>query len=286
MMTTEEIVSPQVQWRQINQFNLAKISAFFHVADFERKTSNIHINRIVNAILENKFFDNIIRVIKNAEGGFEVIDGQHRLAALWICHTEHGLKTYDLVLQIFNDERARTVYRKINMGKPLSAHDHTRALDDGSIKFFNESRKYLSHKRTDKKGSFVEMLSALNYAKTNVPLPASPQRLESILANITDFDIRKINQMCEALYLASPVLKDSMYYKPIIARNIFRIIYEYDLDIIDAVSILNKAVTNSQIKWRLDKNAQKYIAESYNILIKEVVPSAGITLPPKCKPVV
>jgi hypothetical protein len=267
----------------MEQFDLSKISIFFHVADFERKTSNIHINRIVNAILENKFFDNIVRVIKNPKGGFEVIDGQHRLAALWICHTEHALKHYDLVLQIFKDEKARTVYRKINMGKPLLAHDHTRALDDGSIPFFNECRKYLSHKRTDKKGSFVEMLSAIYYAKNNVPLPASAQRLESILAQISDYDIKKVNQMCESLYLESPLIRDSMYFRPIIARNVFKIMYEYDLDIIDTCSILNKAVVNEKIKWRLDKNTLRYIGECYDIIVREAVPLAGITLPPKCK---
>ena len=279
LLTNESTIkSPDVEWRTLTAFNLAKISKIFEIADFERTISPRHVTRIMNAIRTNTFYDNIIRVVKRDDGRYDVIDAQHRLSALWRLHKEEGLGTYDLVLQIFDREYARTVFRKLNMGKALTVRDHTKAMDTGKIEFFTELAEYCTHNKNDHKGTYADLLSALSYAKTGSPRAVNTFTIERILEGVTKEDITFMQDFCHAIKQVSPLRKGSSYYRALVYRNIFKIGYENELSWMDMMPLFEKAVVNEKIKWRFDKNNELIIREVYDIIIDEVIPQTDIKL--------
>lgn len=163
-MSQTAISSPPIIWKELKNYQLKNLKKDFNIAEFERRASPGHIKDIVNAILSNKFYDPVIRVVR-ATKPWVVIDAQHRLQALWICYSQHGLKSYNLMLAIYPEQFARTIYRRNNMGKALLTRDHSRALDDKKTPFFMELKPWLQHEKTPQKQSYPEMLHALHYAK-------------------------------------------------------------------------------------------------------------------------
>jgi len=113
----KEIRAPNCKWYE------PEIPKFFEATDYQRVLNRLHTYRIVESIVNNTFYDNTIRVLKIGTNKYKIIDGQHRLSALWILHTQYGVQTYDLALQIFPEQEQREVFRKINAGKGLKPQD-------------------------------------------------------------------------------------------------------------------------------------------------------------------
>ncbi len=150
----------------------------FVPAIFQRKHSIAHVNRIVQSIINNTFYDNTIRCVKLSKEKYEVIDGQHRLKALWILHKQYGIKHYNLVMQYFKSDEAREVFRKINSGKKLTTMDYLKTLDDGKYKFFDELRDFATHKQSNVFVSYLKLLNAVYYLRNKNPKTIPPHLLE------------------------------------------------------------------------------------------------------------
>jgi len=95
--------SPPVKWQYIRNYQLKNLKNDFGIPEFQRKTSSEHINRMVKAILTNQFYDNVIRFYKDKKGKKQLLDGQQRIAALWIAHTRNKLQNYNLLLGEYDE---------------------------------------------------------------------------------------------------------------------------------------------------------------------------------------
>jgi len=70
---------PEAEIVELKEFSLSKIEETFQFATFERKISTIKTHMIANAIMDNKFSDNVLRVVPSKGSvKYDVIDGQHR----------------------------------------------------------------------------------------------------------------------------------------------------------------------------------------------------------------
>ena len=130
---------PEYTLKILTDFSLKNLEKTFSIADFERPLRPRHVQKIVVAIQNNEFFDNIIGVFLKRNGQYEIIDGQHRIEALGILRDAHDLTRYNLVLRIFPERLARKIYRRINLGQALKMQEHLRALDNEKHPFFVRS---------------------------------------------------------------------------------------------------------------------------------------------------
>ena len=113
--------------------------------------------------MNNQFFDNIARCIKK-DDKYLVIDGQHRLLALWKAHSIFGLERYDILIGIHNSMQSeRVIYQKINQGMKLKILEVLKSMDDGSYEFFNQLRSYCEHYRSINRISFFDALNCIAY---------------------------------------------------------------------------------------------------------------------------
>jgi len=178
------IQPPNCKWFTLENFDLSKIPIMFVPAEFQRKTSTAHVYRIVESIINNTFYDNTIRCVKLPNGKYEVIDGQHRLQALWVLHKQYGIKHYNIVMQYFKNTESREVFRKINSGRKLTTIDFLKTMDDGTYSFFDELRDYATHKLSKNYIGYLKLLNALSYQRTGLPKSLPSHALEEILSNL------------------------------------------------------------------------------------------------------
>jgi hypothetical protein len=137
---------PEAKIVTLQDFDLTKIEDYFQFAVFERKVSTNKSHSIAHAIIENRFTDNVLRcVVGSGVAKYDVIDGQHRIEGLRYARDNFGLENYDLVLFVYTGGNQREIYRRLNLGKPLTLSDHLKALDTGKIRFFNELRSACDH---------------------------------------------------------------------------------------------------------------------------------------------
>ena len=54
---------PEAKTVVLKDFDLSKIEEYFHFAAFERKVSSRKVHMIAHAIMDNKFTDNVLRVV-------------------------------------------------------------------------------------------------------------------------------------------------------------------------------------------------------------------------------
>lgn len=269
---------PETEWKKLRDFDLNKLEDYFIFSDFERQISVRHVNRIVKAIVANKFYDNVLKVVK-LEKKYGVIDGQHRIKALQIARDKFDLLAYDLVLQIFDSDEQREVYRRMNQGKVMTIRDHLKPLDDGKTKFFNELRPFCDHYWKFDKPTFSGVLSGLFYAKMKKTKGFNPiwEHLDDFVRKMSSVDIEKCLIFTKIIKSLSPTVETD-YYKIAIYRNLFRVYYENDLSNEDLIKIAQALVNDPFVKEEMKMRLQKSTRSIYNFIIDNIAQRVGLTL--------
>jgi len=226
-----EVKSPPCEWKHITHFELSTILDTFEIPDWQRVLSEVHRTTICKAILNNDFYDNAIQVceIKNGVQKYLVCDGHHRLMALYHLHREFGIKHYALVLQIFDEEYARQIFFRNNLGKNISMNDITKDLDDGTIRFFNHMRGHYEHKPSKTATTFTNLLSAIKFAKDKTPRPLQRPVIEHHIAGITNSDLTYCNKFTRCINQVSEFVPNSFTYRAPIFRALYRVGFENNL---------------------------------------------------------
>jgi len=220
---------PQVDWVYREHYQLIDLRKDIKVADFERRVNPRHVREIQRAILNNEFYDIVIRCYKDGNK-FILLDAQHRIAALILCHEENNLKEYPLMFVIFPKELGRKIYRRINIGKPLQISDHTKAMDDKKNPYFNELGQWLAHYKDPTHLSYAEMLYMHMYYLTKNANIHRAELLEETLKGITIKDITIMKAFLTAMQKTNPVMRRNPIYRVQFLRNIYRLGYENDFD--------------------------------------------------------
>lgn len=222
------ITSPSSTLKVLKNFPLKKIEKTFVIAEFERPIRMYHVRKIVNAMVNNEFFDIVIHVVQKRNGQYEIIDGQHRITALKELRDKHFVIKYNLMLMIVPEKLSRKVYRRINLGQPLRMEEHLRALDNDNHPFFTKLKPYFVHYNDGRMPKYEMILNALHYSKNGSPRAIRPMFLDRMFNNITPEDLRIIILFSKALKKIEPIIPrahQSMYMYAIF-RNMFRVGYE------------------------------------------------------------
>lgn len=278
-MTQKAIYNPpETEFKKLTDFDLKKLEDYFIFSDFQRRVSMTHVNRIVKAIVSNKFYDNDLKVVKIGKR-YGVIDGQHRIKALQVARDKFGLLTYNLILKIFDSDEQREAYRRLNWGLALTIRDHLKPLDDGKTKFYNELRPFCDHYWKFDKPTFTVVLNGLFYAKMKRIRGFNPtwEKLDEFVKKMSREDIEKCLMFTKIIRSLSPTV-ESDYYKFAIYRNLFRVYYENDLSNEDLIKIARELVEDPFVKEELKLRLQKSTRSIYNFIIDNIAQRVGLTL--------
>ena len=243
----KKIFPPNCKWYNMDNFDLSKIPIMFVPAPFQRKYSTAHVYRIVESIINNTFYDNTIRCVKLPNGKYEVIDGQHRLKALWILHKQYGIKHYSIVMQYFKSTEAREVFRKINSGRRLTTMDYLKTMDDGKFPFFDELRDYATHKVSKMYVPYLKLLNSVNYLRTRSPRPIATYALEDMLSSIQSDEMAHMYRIAKTVFTSHRKLKNDRVFAKSTILPLFVIGYTNNYSQNDYAKHLEKIVTNEKI---------------------------------------
>jgi len=269
---------PEAEIKFLKNFSLDKIEKSFQPAQFERRMSTTKFHRMADAIMENKFVDNVIRVVDGTgKIDYDVVDGQHRIEALRYARDYYGLESYDLVLFIYKGGNQREIYRRLNLGKPLTLGDHLKALDTGRVPFFNELRGLCDHYIKGGNLKYSTALNCLHYAKSTSIRPVRPYAIDDFLQSITPTDIKKVLSFIPVMQQIA-TNPDSPFYRYTIMRNFFRVYFENkvpDSKMIELGQILLKSTKVTDLADKRDTFAMRGI---YHYIIDIAAPKVGLTL--------
>ncbi len=269
---------PEAKVVHLNNFDLTKIEEYFEYANFERRISKNKVHMISHAMMDNKFTDNVLRVCAgNKSSEYEVLDGQHRLEGLRYARDNFGLQNYDLILMSYQGGNRREIYRRLNLGKPLTLTDHLKAMDTGSIKFFNEMREYCDHYKAGGKIPFRTMINCLHYAKSTSIRAMRPLNIDDFIKSITSRDI-KIMQMYLKLLPQVATNPDSMFYHYTLMRNFFRIYYENKTSDDKMIALGDILIRSAKIKELAEKRDSYAMRGIYHYIIDIAGPKVGLSL--------
>ena len=215
-----KISPPNCRWVELRNFKLEEIPRTFEPTDYQRVINKRHTYQIVQSIVNNTFYDNTIRIVKSGEHIFHVIDGQHRLAALWILHTQYGLEKYDLSVQIFKAHEQREVYRKINSGRGLTPANILKTYDLPGVTFFEELRDYATHNKSVRKVSFLGLLQCIHYSRGKTKV-TGPDTFERFLKEITSDELAHTVRISKATTEVYSILQSSRIFQDSFLRMIF-----------------------------------------------------------------
>ncbi len=262
----------------LNNFDLNKIEEYFEYASFERKISKMKVHMIANAMMDNKFTDNVLRVCSgNKSSDYEVLDGQHRVEALRYARENFGLQNYDLILMNYLGGNRREIYRRLNLGKPLTLTDHLKALDNGKQRFFNEMREYCAHYKEAGKVTFRTIINCLYYSKSTSIRPVRPLAIDDFIQSITATDI-KIMQLFLKLLPQIATNQDSMFYHYTLLRNFFRIYYENKTSDDKMIALGDILSHSSKIRDMAEKRDSFAMRGIYHYIIDIAGPKIGLRL--------
>lgn len=269
---------PEADIKFLKNFSLDKIEKTFQPAQFERRMSTTKFHRMADAIMENKFVDNVIRVVDGTgKIGYDVVDGQHRIEALRYARDYYGLESYDLTLFIYKGGNQREIYRRLNLGKPLTLGDHLKALDTGRVPFFNELRGLCDHYIKGGNLKYSTALNCLHYAKSTSIRPVRPYAIDDFLQSISPTDIKKVLSFIPVMQQIA-TNPDSPFYRYTIMRNFFRVYFENkvpDSKMIELGQILLKSSKVTDLADKRDTFAMRGI---YHYIIDIAAPKVGLTL--------
>lgn len=263
------IRSPSAKWFTLENFMLEKIPDKFTLADFQRKQNTAHVYRIVESIVNNTFYDNVIRCVKLKDGRYEVIDGQHRLKALWILFKQYGIRNYTIVMQLFKNDEAREVFRKINSGKKLTNADHLKTLDDGSYDFFEELRGVCTHTNNKTTNTYMGALNSIYYAKTNQARSIKVYDLEELLEKITSDELAHVYRESMAMKTVYDKTKSPRTFSLSLSKALLRIGISENFTRNDYASVLLRCLDRNDImNLAIERFTQT--ETELNKLVKEV----------------
>ena len=275
----KQILSPTYIWKSLKNFPLRKLEQIFLIAEFERPLRERHVNKIVEAMAANEFFNNILSVVQK-RNRFEVIDGQHRIAALKELRDNYGVTNYDLVIMIFPEKFARKIYRRINLGKPLKMQDHLRALDNNNHSFFTELRSHFVHYNDGVLPKFSMILSALSYAKNGSPRAVRPLLLDRMFKSITINDLKVIKSFSIAMNKVEPHVpkRHQILYSHPVYRNIFRVGYENRFDHSSWENFILLCQRDRKIETLHNIRTMEAVREMYGHMIEKIASQMGLQL--------
>ncbi|NIQ15351.1 MAG: hypothetical protein GTO02_13445 [Candidatus Dadabacteria bacterium] len=220
---------PKMKRKELNRFPLKNLEKTFVYADFERKISPRHVNLITEAMVQGKFYDNELTVVKIKGDKYKVINGQHRIEALKKLRDKYRCKSYDLALLIAPQEEARDIYRRNNLGKKLNLLNHLKAIDAGNVKMFNRLRDWYSFNGSSHKGRYDSIFNALYYTKLDSMRAVHVKDIEKFLKTITEDDITKAREFTIAMQKVSDDAHSVIYKAPMF-RTLFKVGYEVGFD--------------------------------------------------------
>lgn len=270
---------PEYTLKILTDFSLRNLEKTFTIADFERPLKPRHVQKIVVAILNNEFFDNIIGVFMKRNGQYEIIDGQHRIEALGILRDAHDLTRYNLVLRIFPERLARKIYRRINLGQSLKMQEHLRALDNDRHPFFLRLRPYFLHYNDGKFPKFEMILNALYYAKNGSPRAVRSLLLDRMFHSITARDLTVIITFSRAMHKLAPILVPKMrpnLYRYAIYRNIFRVGYENIFEQYQWENLIQICKTDKVIVSLQKEQKAAAVRRIYSYIVEQLGPQMGM----------
>jgi hypothetical protein len=269
---------PEAKIIHLKNFELSQIEETFQYASFERRISTHKVHRIAHAIMENKFTDNVLRLVESQSSvKYDVIDGQHRIEGLRYARDNYNLAEYDLILFIYIGGNQREIYRRLNLGKPLNLSDHLKALDTGSVKFFNSLREYCDHYTKGGKFRFATIINCLHYSKSTSIRPVRPLSIDDFIRSITMQDVSVVRKFIPILQQIA-TNPDSPFYRYTIMRNFFRIYYENNItekEMIKLGDVIKKSAKVQELAEKRDTFAMRGI---YHYIIDIAAPKVGLKL--------
>lgn len=269
---------PEAEIKYLKDFKLDKIEKTFQPAQFERRIGTTKFHRMADAMMENKFVDNVIRVTDGTGGiDYDVVDGQHRIEALRYARDYYGLESYDLILFIYKGGNQREIYRRLNLGKPLTLGDHLKALDTGKIPFFNDLRGDCDHYIKGGNLKYSTVLNWLHYAKSTSIRPVRPVAVDDFLHSITPTDIKKIKLFIPVLQQVS-TNPDSPFYRYTIMRNFFRVYFENKVPDAQMIELGQALLKSTKVTDLADKRDTFAMRGIYHYIIDIAAPKVGLSL--------
>lgn len=269
---------PEARIINLKEFDLTKVEETFQYASYERRVSKHKVHKIAHAIIENKFTDNVLRVVDSpGPVKYDVVDGQHRLEGLKYARDYWGLASYDLVIFVYLGGNQREIYRRLNLGKPLTLSDHLKALDNGKSKFFNSLREYCTHYTKGGKMRYATIINCLHYAKSTSIRPVRPLSIDDFILSITLREIVIVKKFIPILQQIA-TNPDSSFYRYTIMRNFFRVYFENEIaegGMIALGDVLKKSQKIQELAEKRDTFAMRGI---YHYIIDIAGPKVGLHL--------
>jgi len=225
----EKITQPNFKVVKMDNWDLKDLKTAFVIPDYQRKLDMSTVNRIVKAVLANKFYDIVIWGSDRKDGKVNVVNFQHRREAFIILNEKYKLQKYSFILILVEGDQ-RLIYRVLNLGKKFIASDHTKVLDDGNQPFFNNLRTHLKHYRSKEMLSFTDMLYAHKYAVSTKP-DGSISLIDTLLKNLKENDIKLMKVFLQAMIESAGSAYNNTLYKGHFFRNIYRVGYEQKLNL-------------------------------------------------------
>jgi len=269
---------PEAKIITLKNFDLANIEETFQYATFERRISTHKVHKIAQAIMENKFTDNVFRLAESKGAvKYDVIDGQHRIEGLRYARDNYGLAEYDLILFVYLDGNQREIYRRLNLGKPLNLSDHLKALDTGNVKFFSSLREYCDHYSKGGKFRYSTIINCLYYSKSTSIRPVRPLSIDDFIRSITMRDIAIVRKFIPILQQIA-TNPDSPFYRYTIMRNFFRIYFENNISEDELIKLGNVIKKSGKIQELAEKRDTFAMRGIYHYIIDIVAPKVGLKL--------
>ena len=269
---------PEAKITNLKNFDLTKIEETFQYASFERRISKQKVHTIAQAMMDNKFTDNVLRVVTSSSSAkYEVLDGQHRIEGLRYARDEFGLQTYDLIIFCYLGGNRREIYRRLNLGKPLTLADHLKGIDDGKNTFFNSLREECDHYRTPGKMSYQNVINCLHYAKSTSIRAIRPLAIDDFITGTSTQDIATVKRFIPILRQVA-TNPDSLFYHYTLLRNYFRIFYENKLStdsMLKLGDVLKRAPKIKELAEKRDTFAMRGI---YHYIIDIAAPKVNLQL--------
>lgn len=245
----------EMKIHELKHFKLSNMWAIFKIADFERTASDYHIDDIRLSIVNNTFPDSFVRGFIDKKGFKVILDGQHRLKALWFLAKYYGLEYYDLYFIEYSEANARENYRSLNSGKTLNMKNVLKSYDEQQHPFFVELKDILSHDDNTREWSFAEALGALTYAKTG-NRSMGRRRVEKMFECVTGDDIKFVREYVKALTLTMPQKTRGTQYRPAFSKPCFAVSYRYKLNYLEITNLIYYGLGHELIEAHLDINSK------------------------------
>lgn len=212
-----------------------------------RKAKLRQSTKIIEAILNNRFYDNIIRCVKLKDGKYEVIDGQHRLKALWRLYDEYGIRNYTIIMQLFESEESREVFRRLNSGKRLTPSDHLKTLDGQGFTFFDELRGIATHYRTKTNIQYISLLNCEHYYKTKDTKTVHITEMKNSVSEIDSDAISFMYRLGKAVMKLHEKTLSPKLQSHSIQKVAYRLARENNLNEKEIIRLLDLSISNDKV---------------------------------------